>query len=550
MPVRNQNWYDLQAGRRYPLDDRSTGIADDGSLIDDSLLVDCHIRFPSTLGAVGFVQAITVSGTLVTVLIGVADAEHTPASVKTIAAVSVPKPAQLNKNYAITPLIPGVAGWLVFGAGIANEFTGRYATPEQSMLLPRCARAYQPLPIPTIGKLNLATALDDVVRLEAVPPLAARRTTLTINDKTVQAIEFRLDGNLTNVTYNPLEYFLGECGQRPESGTCPKQPIETINGIAPDCNGNINITSTDFIVYPFTGGGGLGLDFPLGLPDVCDKTRYKPPREGVDKCEPSSSSSSSSTSASSGSSAVTETSSGSTIAYTGLPFCLPLAANFAVGLRSVSGRFAAKARVAPSKCGESLFGSSSSSSAYASSSSSSSSSSSVPEVPQVTQIICAADDPFSTNIATLKNYPTDWAANCRISTAFKIAPGIANNAGLIFNYRHSGLITYFVAVVDVDRGAFMLLRYNGYSFVVEYTLNLAPAGFVFDATQWHTIAVTPVVSSDPASTTVQCELSNVAGSQHVSFTVTTANYGAAIGASGLFADRAYAYFNSLAVEAV
>jgi len=50
MAIRNQNWYNLQSTRRYPLDDISTGVDDAGAFIREDIIVDCHIRFPNTLG--------------------------------------------------------------------------------------------------------------------------------------------------------------------------------------------------------------------------------------------------------------------------------------------------------------------------------------------------------------------------------------------------------------------------------------------------------------------------------------------------------------------
>jgi hypothetical protein len=94
----------------------------------------------------------------------------------------------------------------------------------------------------------------------------------------------------------------------------------------------------------------------------------------------------------------------------------------------------------------------------------------------------------------------------------------------------------------------MLLRYNGSAFVAEYTLALSAANFVFDAAQWHKITVTPVIADGVSGVTVLCELTDSAGKQRVSFSVPVSNYGAPIGASGIFADRAYTYFNNLTVE--
>jgi hypothetical protein len=303
MPVRNQNWYDLQAGRRYPLDDRTSGTDDAGNLINDSILLDCHIRFPETLGTDAFVQAITVSPTLVSVLIGAA----ADTVITTIAAISLPKPITTNKNYAITPLVGGVAGWVVFGAGVGEPFAARYSRPEQSRILPRCARPYTPLPIQTIGKINLSSALSGVVNIEVVAPIVVAQKTLTINSQPANVLEFSLAQTFDSTADNPLSYFLSPCGQRPESGTCPKQPIETINDITPDCDGNINIITDGMGLYQFENCGGLGIDLPIGLVDACNKPRYEQPRQPADLCEISSSSSAYVASSSSSSSSSSHT---------------------------------------------------------------------------------------------------------------------------------------------------------------------------------------------------------------------------------------------------
>lgn len=343
MPVRNQNWYDLQAGRRYPLDDRSTGLDDSGEFIRDSILVDCHIRFPETLGATAFVQAITVSPTLVTVLIGVTDGTDTT----TIAAISQPKPITTSKNYEVTPLVAGVAGWVAFGAGVEEPFSGRYATPAQSLLLSRCARAYRALPIPTIGKKNLDTALSGIVNFAAVAPIVIEQKKLVIQDRLVNVLEFSLSNTFTSIAGNPLQYFLSDCGVRPESGTCPKPPIETINNVTPDCSGNINILAEGVTIYQFENCGGIGVDLPIGLTDVCEKPRYAPPRRPQDLCVISSSSSSSAPSSSS-SSASAQPIPPETPAT--LPVCETFNADLASILTVRRGRFVSRTAPAPDTC--------------------------------------------------------------------------------------------------------------------------------------------------------------------------------------------------------
>ena len=106
---------------------------------------------------------------------------------------------------------------------------------------------------------------------------------------------------------DPVELLLrytGPCG-RPEQGTCPAgAAVRTINGVVPDCNGNIRIRveGLDAVVTGITAeqlsklvASGNIVDLPVGLEDVCpilDPSRIF----DEDLCISSSSSSSSSSS--------------------------------------------------------------------------------------------------------------------------------------------------------------------------------------------------------------------------------------------------------------
>ena len=284
MSIRNQNWYNLQSTRRYPLDDNSTGIDDAGNLIRDDILVDCNIRFPNTLGKYCYVQGITVSPGLVTILFGAAD--ELDAAGVTICAVTITKPAASSVNYEVTEMVYGVYGWITLGPGIEHNFVGRYSTPRQSLVNPRNAKTYRPLPIPTIKKLQMRTALQNIVRLSGAQPVTVRYAenagdvidmtsgTATPVAADVPAIIIELDQLRRTELYDPLRAFLGQCGQRPESGTCPEIPIESINGIAPDCDGNIEIAFEGFAEPQlFLNCGGLDLLTDTDLPAVCAQTK-------------------------------------------------------------------------------------------------------------------------------------------------------------------------------------------------------------------------------------------------------------------------------------
>lgn len=286
MPIRNQNWYNLQSTRRYPLDDKTTGEDDSGGTIRDDIIVDCHIRYPETLGKYLFIQGLTVTPNLVSVVIGAAD-DLDQTNCPTVAAITVTKPLARNVNELITSFVPGLSGWVAFGPGVETNFVGRYSTPKQTFIGLRNARAYRPLPIPTIGKNTVAQSLTGVISLIAETPVVATYypaytvpkydpETGETNALPVKAIVFSTDA--PTAQYNPLTAFLGPCTERPESGNCPKTPIERINGVEPDCEtGNINIVVGDGLsAATFEECGGMDITTELGLSMVCEKT---PPSE-------------------------------------------------------------------------------------------------------------------------------------------------------------------------------------------------------------------------------------------------------------------------------
>lgn len=287
MSVRNQNWYDLQSSRQYPLHDRATGLDDLGAPLPNNIILDCNIKYPTQYGNYAFLQSVTVSPGIVTILIGAGSAE-TDNNTTTLAAVTITKPIQLSKNYPIHALVDGVAGWFVFGAGVDSNFTGRYTTPLQTLIAPRNAHAYAALPVTSIKKIGALNKLAGLVNIELAEPLVASLKNLTINGTEQPALVFSLNAINADVTYNPLEYFRGQCAERPESGTCPAPPIETINGITPDCAGNIQLDVTDnsgLTIYNFAACGGLGIDLDIDLTEICGPRKYDPPREPADNCE-------------------------------------------------------------------------------------------------------------------------------------------------------------------------------------------------------------------------------------------------------------------------
>lgn len=545
MPIRNQNWYDLQASRRYPLDERSTGLDDAGQFIHDDILVDCHIRFPEPLGQYMFVQGITVSPNIVTVVFGVAVdlADTAPTSV---AAISLPRNTPQNVNHSVVPLVAGVAGWIAFGPGLDEEFVGRYSTPLQTLISQRCARPYRPLPISSLGKLNVATSLTGIVTLSAQNPVTATyipktaANALTVENTPVDSILFQLEGETQ--AFNPLKEFLGTCGQRPESGTCPRPPIATINGISPDCNGNIDLVFNGVSAAVFENCGGVAVTSDTGLADACaagDERRRPPPQ---DECTPGSESAD------------------DIIWYdppTALPFevpdvvssesvdedavlaecaTMPLCRDFTTGAAADfavrEGLFVFESVSAPEVCNPPSY------------------LVATPENELTNHYVYTAANIAGRNLSLFKNCASDWAINRTVTAELQItATGLQRNGGVLFNYirGNAGLgipTRYLVATLDANAAKLRLLRFNGSNFVNEYS---APFSVVVGA--WYRVSATPVAIQSEGAVLVNIAAAAVDDSvSPVSFSLLVAQYGDPIGLAGLFSAASYTRFNKFTIE--
>lgn len=577
MSIRNQNWYNLQSTRRYPLDDISTGVDDHGAFIREDILVDCHIRFPASLGTYLYVQGITVSVGLVTVLFGVVENIDDGAG-QTICAVSVPQSVAPYVNYPVTAIVPGVSGWVAFGPGVDTPFVGRYSSARQTVIQPRNARPYRPLPIPTLGKINLGTALQGVVNLIGTSPVTAKYETIEYDSTQYPAIVFRLDSALVTGDYNPLATFLGPCAQRPESGTCPKTPIETINGVSPDCDGNINIVFDGFNAINFENCGGADIVTDVGLGVVCDANKPRPPQEFKDLCCDLTGENISVFANRASFPAAGEINQlylafdtsnvyrwdGANYAETDIvldEYCwpdpteaidlvvdetlelpnhtcmpLPLCVDFSSCQPSAhfvtkTGAFAAQETPAPPTCGNC---------------SPAEFNANVGDA-LTNHGTYAATGIGGINVAVLKNCATDWALNRSIMTEFKLGTdGAARNGGLVLNYVQTielgQVVTrYIVVLVDATRGKIRVLRYTGETFIEELAVN-----YNAKINVWYRMYAG--LNLNGTNLSVTFSLAEVGGAHPVSGFTDIANPGEVTGTIGLFTRQALTFFNKFVVQ--
>ncbi len=272
--ITGNDWYDLNGQRQYPIDAAASCIDDAGITLPAAMLVDCRLRYPATLGRYAFLSALTSSPGIVTALFLTSDQPAISGAAAStfvpLAAVSLPRPVTANIQYPVRALAGGVAGWVVFGDGISETYTGRFSSPSQSQLMPRCALPYGPRPVRSVAREKAATALQGLVALKAGKDveigIEPRRVQLNGVTRTVQAVVFQLK---SQVNRNVYAAYLGPCLARPESGNCPKTPLESINGVEPDCDGVLEIEFRGIKATPYAGGGGVLLEPSLSFADAC-----------------------------------------------------------------------------------------------------------------------------------------------------------------------------------------------------------------------------------------------------------------------------------------
>ena len=111
----------------------------------------------------------------------------------------------------------------------------------------------------------------------AATDLEVVQDTREIEGGVVDCIIIRLVDSLNR---NVFDLYTGPCGGRPESGTCDQPAVQSINGVMPDCDGNLTINFLGAQAIDFADGGGIALDVPLGMADVCTGQDYLPDSEG------------------------------------------------------------------------------------------------------------------------------------------------------------------------------------------------------------------------------------------------------------------------------
>jgi len=285
MALITRDFLNANEDRAYPIHEAATRKGISGSIIPNDLLVDANIWVPNSIGKNVYVSSVGSSEKILSLTflaIGhdpICGGESSSSSghavcapvpmIQPVGVISLVKPVTPYKNYAITPMQEGVAGWVMFGSGATKADTYFVAIddPKNGLLISRTVRSYLVPPVTSLGKVGSDRELNGIVELTgSVGRVVISKGVRTINSVLRDVILIGLDTTRGYVT--TMQDFAGDCGKRPSVGTCDRTPVISIENVTPDRNGNIDIVFDGDVIV----GGvqdGLVLDYPFGSSDIC-----------------------------------------------------------------------------------------------------------------------------------------------------------------------------------------------------------------------------------------------------------------------------------------
>ena len=531
------HWYDLNNTRAYPLDDRATAMGTSGVRLPSNILVDLNLRYPRSLGNYPFLASVGVTTGLVSVTLQCAATLGDDSALRPLAVLTLPRKSVIaGRQYPLVAQAAGVGGWIVFGDGINEPYSSRFVGPAAGLLSPRAARPYQALPVADLAKLYHGTPMDGIIRLSGSDPLQVVKGQREIEGVLRDVAIVQLvppAGNTVATTQNVFEDYAGPCGHRPESHNCGDwSPIEYLDSVQPDCDGNITIHFMGCAVIGSVGNTGVVVDCSLNLSDACVQKALPDengvlPNEYTDQCHPveavSESVSQIPTTPPISGALASESLSSSVIGM--LPYSQTFDSGAAPFWFTISGQFSFVSDDSPLETV-------------------------LPNVSYSTESTIGA---ANKNLSLWEGFDHTTLRR-HYTTDLKLMPGPLNakhNAGLVVNYRpgpnFDGRYVYFLVEVSYDDKQFRIWYFNGTTNVLTSAFVDVPA---IALSRWYRLQVrTQPVSGNTVNLLV--DLTSLEGAAlDVSLSLETNSFYPDTGWVGFLADRSYARFSHLRVKEV
>ena len=363
------------------------------------------------------------------------------------------------------------------------------------------------------------------MQLLAGNDLQIETSSVIIDGITTDAIVLQLTATASD---NTLQKYIGPCGVRPESGNCGTPGIETIGGVSPDCDGNIDIIFRQLVVGEFPEcnsiAAGMVLDQGVALADVC-AARIVIDHGGTDLCADSSIPAEPSIPGSEGSLPSDSSETGSESSVIVICAELPFIDCFAGGIHEdwvlKSGSYNLTTLANPDTPEECCVGSLS---------------------------VC---DDSGLRLYNLTRYNLMVWNSCGYTTAVgqtittdvRLTSGIHANGGILLNRKDSSGATparHWIAGIDATDNKAKLWRLSTSGLLIEEsTVSLPSVSF----TKWYRLTVVVTEVGANVAIALNVALAENPGVSLAAFTLSTSLYGTPDGKHGVATDKAVAVFD-------
>lgn len=257
--IYNLDWYASNESVKYPLDSKASCIPTGYEYVPQELLgviTDISFNIPYNLEGKPYLASLTITEDLLSLVIC---AGSTPL----FAFSSTHRSLYTSRYYTLTSFSTGCSGVIVFGESAkTHRCSYKFASDEQSRFLPSVYHRYMDYPVVSIGRKDGASFYQKDVFFNGEGDVKVEAESVVINGDSVDALVFSL-----NKPEETLQKYIGSCDCRPESGTCPRGSIESINTVTPDEYGNIVIESDGINMEVQEGQLVLSTDYIVN--DIC-----------------------------------------------------------------------------------------------------------------------------------------------------------------------------------------------------------------------------------------------------------------------------------------
>lgn len=215
-------YYDSNETRAFPL------VGDDDGAIPHDAIVDCIIQAPASYGDQLTLISVSITDLVVSCVLAI---DGTPVAYLTVLQSAL----ETHRALAVRPILTGVTGFMAFGEGVRRQ---RLRVDGAYKFLPEALLSYQD----ALGSATMQVgphSLVGLVTLEAGPGIEIVPEELTIKTETAALVTVMaavIKATDPKMASDPIPGCL-----RPAEGNPKVHPITSINGVVPDCDGELTL---------------------------------------------------------------------------------------------------------------------------------------------------------------------------------------------------------------------------------------------------------------------------------------------------------------------